>query len=167
MQVLATAASHKRVLVTNNTPAHSTISAEARHLARRATQPPFAQSRSMLPKTGWNHNQVCRRGELRAAAQAAMRMKTVVGRPGTKTPMTPSTRHTTANASSNQRSGAASLRSSGGGDGVASGFCGDFAMCQRRIKTGSGEPQSLCMQGGVRGSLENTAMRAVMLQLFG
>ena len=37
-------------------------------------------------------------GELRAAAQAASRMKTVVGMPGTTTPMRPSTRHSTAKA---------------------------------------------------------------------
>ena len=158
MQILARAAIHRRVLVANSTPPHSTISTEARHLARLATHPPCAQSRSMLPKRGWNHSQVCRRGELRAAAQAAMRMKTVVGRPGTKTPMAPSTRHNTENASSNQRSGAASVRSSGGGGGVASEFCGDFAMCQGRIKRVAEEPQSLCILSGCWKTLQRVPL---------
>ena len=43
------------------------------------------------------------RGELRAAAQAAIRMKIVVGMPGTIAPITPSTTQRPANAISSQR----------------------------------------------------------------
>ena len=84
--------------------AHTAMVADALHLARRLTKPPAAQLRSMPPNTGWRHSQACSRAELRAAQAPAIRMKTVVGSPGTKMPITPMQRLATAHSSSNQRS---------------------------------------------------------------
>ena len=96
MQPIALARAHQGAATYNNTRAHNAIMALALHLARRLTQPPRAQSRSMEPNSGCCQSQTCRRGELRAAAQPANKMKTVVGSPGTKMPMIPSIRLSTA-----------------------------------------------------------------------
>lgn len=105
MLPVANATTHGSETVSSNTTALNVIMSVALHLARRLTQPPCAQLRNRGPNRWWFHSQAYKRGELRAAAQAAMRMNTVVGRPGTTTPMAPITRHSTANACSNQRTG--------------------------------------------------------------
>ena len=64
--------------------------AVADHFTRRLILPPASQLRSSGPKIWWAYNHRCSRGELRIAAQAAMRMKTVVGMPGTTAPIKPS-----------------------------------------------------------------------------
>ena len=146
MQPVATAAIHQRELTTHITAAHSAMSTVALHLARRATQPPCAQLRSMAPKSGWYQSHACRRGELRAAAQAARRMKTVVGSPGTKMPKTPSKRQSTAKASSSQRTGAGRGRRTGGGGGMgAVGSC--VAMADKALRGKHSLNGRLCMDG--------------------
>jgi peptide deformylase len=127
MQVVAAPATQGRAPVANNAAPLSAMSSEALHLARRLTLPPWAQLRSKGPKRRWFHNQRYSRGELRAAAHAAMRMNTVVGSPGTMTPMMPITRHSIEKASSNHRTGQGRGRrvgawfsaDSGGGWGMA------------------------------------------------
>ena len=112
------------------------IIAVAFHLDRRLTQLPLAQLRSMGPKRRWRQSHRYSAGELRAAAHADRRMKTVVGNPGTNTPTMPSTRHSNAKAFSNQRSGSGSGSSRGicVSEGLSAGEAmdGDCAWMQRR-----------------------------------
>lgn len=76
----------------------------------------------MGPKILCCQSQLYRRGELRAAAQPAINMKTVVGSPGTKIPTMPVIRLRTASKPSAQRTGAASVLLIKGGDsGMAAG----------------------------------------------
>ncbi len=96
------------------TTAPRAMAALALHFARRLTRPPAAQSRSMGPNNRWRHSQRCMRSELRAAAQPAINMKTVVGRPGMKMPAMPSARLMPAQACSSQRSGRDGSMRSGG-----------------------------------------------------
>jgi hypothetical protein len=98
MHAMANTASHARWAVNETITAHAAMVTVALHLARRLTVRPFSQLCSSGPNRRWFSSQACRRGELRAAAQAAIRMNTVVGMPGTTTPMSPSTRHSTAKA---------------------------------------------------------------------
>lgn len=125
MQTDAATATHRRVPPIHNTEALIAMRSDAVHLARRLTLPPWAQLRSGGPRTRCPQSQRYNRGELRAAAQAAIRMNTVVGMPGTITPMTPSATHSSANASSNQRTGQGSGR---GGGALESGSVGGMAM---------------------------------------
>src|SRR5690606_4375972 len=106
---------------------HSAITPVALHLALRRTQPPKAQSRSMGPNSRWYQSQACKRGELRAAAHAAIRINTVVGKPGTKIPITPSTKQSTANTHSSARSAGCAMRMGGGG-GMVLGDKGSGGM---------------------------------------
>ena len=110
MKVQAIAAAQILGVVTNKMTPHKVISIVALHFERRLTRPPLAQSRSMTPNKGWYHSHSCRRGELRAAAHAAISMNTVVGSPGTNTPMIPSTRHMMANDTSAHRTSRGSVR---------------------------------------------------------
>jgi hypothetical protein len=64
-------------------------------------------------------------------------MNTVVGSPGTKAPMTPSTRHNMAKASSAQRASSGSVRCTGGAGGLAP------------FPVGVGLPAEECMGGFV------------------
>ncbi len=110
----STAAMHPQasVLTHQRLPAHSKMAAQADmasvafHLARRLTRPPACQSRISWPNTLWSNSQRCSRGELRAAAQAAISTNTVVGRPGTNRPTTPVASDTQASSSNSQRHGA-------------------------------------------------------------
>ena len=115
MLMLAAIAAQRWDTVRNRITAHSAIKKLAFHFARRLTHPPRAQSRSMGPNRRWYQSHSCRRGELRAAAQAAIRMNTVVGKPGTKIPMTPRARQRTANACSSQPTARGTGGSVGGG----------------------------------------------------
>ncbi|ATG94270.1 peptide deformylase [Paracidovorax citrulli] len=122
-------ATHRGAELTTSTAPQSAIMAVALHFARRLTRPPSAQLRSMEPKSGCRHSQACSRGELRAAAQPAMRTKTVVGRPGTKMPTMPRPRLNAANASSSQRTGAGSGACAGGGGRGSVGGAGMGRLC--------------------------------------
>jgi len=103
------------------TTAPRAIAALALHLARRLTRPPAAQSRSIGPNSRWRHSQLCSRSELRAAAQPAIKMKTVVGNPGMNTPAMPSARLMQAQACSSQRSGREGSMRNGGTLGAGTG----------------------------------------------
>ena len=137
MQPMANETSHGRDTVSSNTIVLSAIMKAALHLARRLTRPPWAQLRNKGPNRRWFHSQRYKRGELRAAAQAAIRMKTVVGRPGTITPIAPMTRHSTANACSNQRTGHGKGRSAGG---VVASSSGGWESMERIVNRLVGEP---------------------------
>jgi len=89
MKLVAMMATQSLLLVQKRMTAQTVIRTVAFHLERRPTRPPLAQSRNMRPNKGWYQSHSCNRGELRAAAHAAIRMNTVVGRPGTNTPITP------------------------------------------------------------------------------
>lgn len=136
MQLQATIRTHMGVGVSHNTVAHTAIMAVALCLARRLTKPPACQFCSMGPNKGWFHNHVCMRGELRMAAQPAIKMKTVVGKPGTKMPTTPKHKDSKASARNSQRmyqrrsmAGAGTV----GGGGEASGLAGKdmLQLCLR------------------------------------
>ena len=103
MQLDARMRTHIGVGVNHNTAAHTAIMAAALRLARRLTNPPAAQFCSMGPNNWCFQSQACMRGELRMAAQPAIRIKTVVGRPGIKTPAMPMAKEITASARNNQR----------------------------------------------------------------
>jgi len=140
MQVIATVRTQLGVGASSSTAALSAMSTVALHLARRLTQPPAAQLRSMGPNSAWRHSQACSRGELRAAAQPAMRMKTVVGRPGTNTPAMPSARHSRAKAISSPR---ASGDAEGRGGGVSQGGLGLQAGGSRGVAMGGIVPRAM------------------------
>ena len=106
MLTTALMVAQRGICTTHSTSAHRAIRKVALHFAWRLTRPPLAQLRSMEPNSGWNHSQRYRRGELRAAAQPAMRMNTVLGRPGTTMPITPIARQSAANTSKSQRASA-------------------------------------------------------------
>ncbi len=106
MLAQADALIHQRLPLHSRIPAQAVIATVAFHLERRLTQPPACQSRISLPKMRWPSNHRCSRGELRAAAQAATSRKTVVGRPGTNTPITPVANDTHASSNNSQRQGA-------------------------------------------------------------
>jgi len=91
----------------------SPITTVALHLARRLTVPPWVQLRNGGPSSRWFQSQRYSRGELRAAAQAAISTNTVVGMPGTITPTTARPRQSTANACSTQRNTQGSGRGTG------------------------------------------------------
>jgi hypothetical protein len=103
MQLQATMRTHMGVGVSHKMAAHPAIMAAALRLALRLTKPPACQFCSMGPNKACCQSQWCMRGELRMAAQPAIKMNTVVGKPGTKIPTTPKHRHSTAKARSNQR----------------------------------------------------------------
>ena len=103
MQPLATMRNHMGVGVNQSTTAHTPIMAAALRLARRLTQPPACQFCSMGPNRRWFHSQACMRGELRMAAQPAIKIKTVVGKPGINTPATPMSKESAASPRSSQR----------------------------------------------------------------
>lgn len=147
MLVVATPMTHGRAPVATSTMPLSAMSSVALHFARRLTLPPCAQLRSKGPKRRWFHSQRYSRGELRAAAQAAIRIKTVVGSPGTITPMMPSARQHTANAWSSQRRGHGSGRKGGASSSGGSGGCAGmprivnaaaavFTLCCRKPSNG-------------------------------
>ena len=103
MQLLAKIRTHMGVGVNQSTTAQSPIMAAALRLARRLTKPPACQFCSMGPNRRWFHNQACMRGELRMAAQPAIKIKTVVGKPGINTPATPKAKDSAAKPRSSQR----------------------------------------------------------------
>lgn len=103
MQVQASMRAHSGVGVSHRMTAHTAIMAAALRLARRLTNPPACQFCSMGPNNGWFHSHACMRGELRMAAQPAIKIKTVVGRPGMNTPRMPRPSDVTAKARSSQR----------------------------------------------------------------
>lgn len=113
MQAIAASATPQCVRVNSKTAALTAIATVAHHLARRVTLRDSVQWRSGGPNQRWVHNHRYRLGELRAAAHAAMSMKTVVGSPGTTMPIRPSKRHTAAKANSNQRTGQGSALAEG------------------------------------------------------
>ena len=98
------ARAHTGMGASSTMAAHTAIVAAALHLARRLTKPPAAQLRSMLPNRRCCHSHACMRGELRAAQAPAISTNTVVGKPGTKMPITPMAKLAMAPSSSNQRS---------------------------------------------------------------
>ncbi|MNL46464.1 hypothetical protein D3C87_1691770 [compost metagenome] len=67
----------------NINPAHSSMLTVALTLARRAMILPLRQLHRIGPNSRWFSSQALRRGELLVAAQAASRMNSVVGKPGT------------------------------------------------------------------------------------
>ena len=87
----------------HNTATHNTMVAVALYFARRLTHPPAAQFCSIDPNRRCCHSQSCKRGELRAAAQLASKINTVVGNPGISTPATPNPRHNIAILRNSQR----------------------------------------------------------------
>lgn len=89
--------------VRKHNTAQKTIVMLAIHFARRLTARCSRQLRNSGPNTRCDSSQACSFGELRMAAQAAISTNTVVGMPGTQTPMKASMRHTPAKASSTQR----------------------------------------------------------------
>jgi hypothetical protein len=99
------------------------------HLAGRVTTPPRRQSRMCGPMRGWFSSQCDSRGELRAAAQAANRMKGTVGMTGTKAPMMPSTRLSKASAFSSHLTGRDGTRSWSSGAFV-DGWSGMQRLCR-------------------------------------
>lgn len=70
----------------------NTIIHVASRLADRGTVPWSRQLRIAGPNRGCRSSQACSRGDPRVAAQAARRMKTVVGKPGNTMPIKPSSR---------------------------------------------------------------------------
>lgn len=125
-------AAHRCDALQNNMTAQTDITPEALHLALRLTHPPCAQSRSMGPNRRWYQSQACKRGELRADAQAAIKINTVVGKPGTNTPMTPKARHPTANAQSRARTTGLAICICGGGGILLSGVEKRGMVCKAR-----------------------------------
>jgi hypothetical protein len=107
---MARAVTHQRCPIHSRSVVHTPIAALAFHFERRLTQPPCCQSAINLPKTRCDSSHRCKRGELRAAAQAAISTNTVVGRPGTKMPTTPVANDKPASSISSQRQGAAKGR---------------------------------------------------------
>ncbi len=134
MQMHASTTVQRGVSVSARMMLLTAIIAVAFHLDRRLTQPPLAQLRSMVPNRRWCQSHRYSAGELRAAAHADSRMKTVVGNPGTNTPTMPSTRHSSAKAFSSQRSGSGSSRGICVSEGSSAGEAmdGDCACRQRR-----------------------------------
>lgn len=94
---LTPAANQTRDVAHHKIPAHSAIIPEALHLARRLTLRDARQLRIIGPNTRCSSSQRENPGELRAAAQLAIKINTVVGSPGTKIPTTPSATHSPAN----------------------------------------------------------------------
>ena len=103
MQLQASQRTQSGAGVIHKITAHKVIMALALYLALRLTFPPWLQFSSMGPKSRCCHNQECKRGELRAAAHPAIKIKTVVGKPGIKMPAMPRPRLSTASARSSQR----------------------------------------------------------------
>lgn len=89
--------------VSHKMAAQTAIMAAALRLARRLTKPPAAQFCNMGPNSVWFHNQACKRGELRMAAQPASKTNTVVGKPGINTPAMPRAKKSVARIRSKQR----------------------------------------------------------------
>ena len=96
MQAMAIPAAHSLDTVNSSNTALADITPVAAHLALRLTMPPWRQSRSIFPNKRCRSSHASRRGELRAAAQAASRIKGVVGSTGRNMPRKPSARLTTA-----------------------------------------------------------------------
>jgi peptide deformylase len=104
------------------------------HLAGRVTMPPRRQSRMCGPMRGWFSSQCDSRGELRAAAQAANRMKGTVGMTGTNAPMMPSARLSKASAFSIHLIGLE--RAGGSSSGVfVEGWSGMQRLCRAMLGT--------------------------------
>jgi hypothetical protein len=110
MQAMAAAAAHSLGTVSSKNTALADMTPVAPHLALRLTTPPWRQSRSIWPNRRCCSSQDSRRGELWAAAQAASKMKGVVGSTGKNMPKKPSARLSTASA----RNSHCSQRGSGG-----------------------------------------------------
>ena len=124
MQLMDKALAHTGAGTASMMRAQTAMVAVALHLARRLTKPPAAQLRSMPPNSLCRHNQPCRRSELRAAQAPAIRIKTVVGNPGTKMPTTPMHRLATAPSSSSHRSRGLRMGQYAGGALLCSGGAG-------------------------------------------
>ena len=122
MQAMAMPAAQSLDTVNSRNSALADMMLVAPHLALRLTTPPWRQSRSILPNSGCCSSHASMRGELRAAAQAASRMKGVVGSTGRNMPRKPSARLIAASPRSNhcsQRgSGVVRLEAGGGLDGA-------------------------------------------------
>lgn len=114
MQPIASEASHTCRTVSSTSAAQTAMAMLARHLDRRLTQPPPCHSRNSGPKSGWPSKRACKVGELRAAAHAAKITNTVLGMPGTSTPITASTMQSTAIAYNSHRTGAGGKEPGGG-----------------------------------------------------
>ena len=123
MQAMAATTAHSLGTVNSNNTALADITPVAPHLALRLTTPPWRQSRSIWPNRRCCSNQASRRGELRAAAQAASKMKGVVGSTGKNMPRKLSARLSTTSA----RNSHCSQRGSGG-CAVAGGGLGGADM---------------------------------------
>lgn len=89
MQPIEIAAIHHFGVTSVMITAQTTMLIVAAHLARLLTDPVACQSRITGPNCRCACSQRWRRAEPRIAAQAEMRMKTVVGKPGTKIPIMP------------------------------------------------------------------------------
>lgn len=147
----ATATAQRGAWVKSSMAALAAIISVAAHFERRLTCPPWDQSRSIGPNRRWCHSQRYKGGELRAAAQAAIKMKTVEGKPGRKTPMMPSARHKMAKPLSSHRTGNASGLGGAGGSSSGKTIAGD---CARRFSSDAIGRSSrwLKRQGGTSGS---------------
>ena len=122
MQLTAKLAAQSLDTVNSRNTALTDMAPVAPHLALRLTTPPWRQSRSILPNSGCCSSHASMRGELRAAAQAASRMKGVVGSTGRNMPRKPSARLIAASPRSNHcsqgGSGVVRLEAGGGLDGA-------------------------------------------------
>ena len=107
----------------------------ASHLARLRTTPPRRHSVSMGPKAGCPSSQAIKRGELRAAAQAARRIKGTVGSTGKNRPISPRTRLAIATPISSHRAGAKRVTAAPGREGAGSGLSATphFAAHERSL----------------------------------
>ncbi len=114
IQPMPPAAAHQCDTVSKMKTALADIIQVAPHLALRLTTPPRRQSRSIWPNRRCCSSQASMRGELRAAAQAASRMKGVVGNTGKNMPKKPNARLSTARARSSHCSHSGNGRDVGG-----------------------------------------------------
>lgn len=118
MQAMAQPATQSLDTVNNKNTALADMTLVAPHLALRLTTPPRRQSRNIWPNKRCCSSQASRRGELRAAAQAASKIKGVVGSTGRNMPRKPSARLSSAsprNSHCNQRGKRAEGVVAGGG----------------------------------------------------
>lgn len=124
MQAMAQAATQNLDTVNSKNTALADITLVAPHLALRLTTPPRRQLRSIWPNRRCCSSHARRRGELRVAAQAASKIKGVVGSTGRNMPRKPSARLTTAST----RSSHCSQRGKGPGGVVEGGGLGGADM---------------------------------------
>ena len=122
MQAIAQTTAQSLDTVNSRNTALTDMAVVAPHLALRLTTPPSRHSRSIWPNSGCVSSHASMRGELRAAAQAASKMKGVVGSTGRNMPRKPNARLSAASPRSNhcsQRGGGVGRLEAGGGlDGV-------------------------------------------------